>query len=84
MRKARTLLILGTWVAILPYLGIPYYWKNILFTITGLGLIYFSYVLYKNYKIKENQKKTFDSFSENENFNENQNIDETEKKDISL
>jgi len=84
MRKARILLISGTWVAILPYLGIPYSWKNILFTITGLGLIYFSYVLYKNYKLTEKQKKTFDNFRENEDFDKNQNLDEIERKDISL
>lgn len=83
MRKARILLVLGTWVAILPYLGIPYSWKNILSTITGIGLMYFSYVLYKNHKIKENQKKVFDNFRENNDFNKNQNIDnETENADI--
>ena len=79
MRKARILLALGTWVAILPYLGFTYAWKNILFTITGLGLIYFSYVLYRNYKIKENQKRTFDNFRENDYFNKNQNLNEVEK-----
>lgn len=79
MRKARTLLILGTWVAILPYLGLPYAWKDILFTLTGLGLIYFSYVLYKNYKLTEKQKKTFDNFRENDNFDQNQNSGEIEE-----
>lgn len=74
MRKARILLILGIWVAILPYLGIPYSWKDVLFTITGLGLIYFSYILYKNNKIKENQKKVFDNFRENDNFDKNQDM----------
>ena len=78
MRKARILLALGTWVAILPYLGFPYAWKNILFTITGLGLIYFSYVLYKNYKAKSGVK-TFDNFRENDDFNKNQNLNEVEK-----
>lgn len=72
MQKARTLLILGTWVAILPYLGFPYAWKNTLFTLTGLGLMYFAYILYKEFKITLEGKKTkaFDNFSENKSFNE--------------
>ena len=60
MRKARILLVLGIWVTVLSYLGFPYSWKDTLFTISGLGLIYFSYVLYKEYKVKENKEKTYD------------------------
>ncbi len=72
MRKARILLILGVWVAILPYTGFPYSWKNVLFTVTGLFLAYFSYVLYtesKAGKVKE-KERTFDNFSENRDFDE--------------
>src|SRR3989344_2626179 len=66
MRKARMLLFLGVWVAVLPYLGFPYPWKNVLFVITGAGLIYFSYVLYQESKMKETkEEKIFDNFSEN-------------------
>jgi len=82
MYKARILLILGTWVAILPYLGFPYSWKSVLFTLTGLGLIYFSYLMYKDYKTKENQEKTFDNFSENSDFGKNESettIEESEE-----
>jgi hypothetical protein len=68
MRKAYTLLILGVWVAILPYLGFPYSWKDILFTLSGLGLMYFSFVLYREYQSKENKEKNFDNFSENNDF----------------
>ena len=76
MRKARIFLFLGIWVAILPYLGFPYSWKDFLFTLTGLGLICFSYVLYKDYKKEENQEKTFDNFSENNDFSEKLNKEE--------
>ena len=70
MKKAWTLLILGVWVAILPYLGFPYSWKDILITLSGLGLIYVSFMLYKESKIKEiKEEKTFDNFSENKFFN---------------
>jgi cbb3-type cytochrome oxidase subunit 3 len=76
MRKARILLVLGILVAILPYLGFPYSWKDILTTLFGLGFICFSYILYREYKTKENtqasQEKTFDNFSENSDFSENE------------
>lgn len=69
MRKERMLLILGIWVTILPYLGLPYFWKDILSTLTGLGLICFSYILYRDYKAKANTE-TFDNFRENRDFGE--------------
>lgn len=71
MSKARIFLILGIGVTVLSYLGFPSSWKDILFTLSGLVLIYFSYTLhYENSKIKENSEKTFDSFRENNYFNE--------------
>lgn len=74
MRKARILLILGIWVTILPYLGFPYSWKDVLFTLSGIVLVFLSYLLYRDYK-EGNQKKTFDNFSENSNFSENESIE---------
>ncbi len=65
MSKARILLILGTWIAILPFLGFPYSWKDILFSLSGLGVIYVSYSLYKE---KKKKVKNFDNFSENSDF----------------
>ena len=66
MNKAHILLILGLWVATLPYLGFPYSWKDALITVSGLGLIYFSYILFQELKIKEKDlEKTFENFSEN-------------------
>ena len=66
MKRAYTLLALGIWTAILPYLGFPYSWKDILFTITGLWLCYFSYLFYREHKVAEGRKeKVFENFSEN-------------------
>lgn len=66
MRKAYILLILGVWVAVLPYLGFPYSWKAILTTLSGFGFIFASYILYKESRTKEfKEKKTFENFSEN-------------------
>jgi len=62
MRKIRVLFILGVWVAVLPYLGFPQFYKNILFFLSGVSVIYFSYVWYKENKKEE---KKFDNFSEN-------------------
>lgn len=71
MRKAYILLILGIWVAVLPYLGFPYSWKDVLTTLSGFGLIYVSFIIYKESKKKENkEEKTFDNFSENKFFDE--------------
>jgi len=67
MRKARIFLVLGIWITVLPYLGFPYSWKDLLTTFSGLGLICASFMLYREFKTKESEKeKTFDNFSENE------------------
>lgn len=63
------ILILGIWVAILPYLGFPYSWKDILGTLSGLGLVYVSFMIYKESKKNEIKKeKPFENFSENKPF----------------
>ncbi len=70
MSKIKIIFGLGIGVAILPYLGFPYSLKNILFSITGLGIIYLCYLFYKDLKVGETKEKTFDNFSENGNFND--------------
>jgi len=69
MRLQRILLITGIWIAVLPYLGFPYSWKNILFTISGLVLMYYSFRMYQNAK-KEKEEPLSDNFSENFGFTE--------------
>jgi len=71
MREARILLISGVWVAILPYLGFPLFLKNILFSLTGIGLILISFVLYRNAKKGEEGKEEIaKSFPEDDVFEE--------------
>lgn len=73
MKKARILLTLAVWVAILPYLGFPYQWKDALFTLTGLVLALLAYSFYKEYKkcsVSKTENK-FDNFLENKDFEEN-------------
>ena len=72
MSKVKIIFGLGVWVAILPYLGFPYSLKNILFSVSGLVIIYLCYILYRDLKRGETkEEETFDNFSENNDFNEN-------------
>ncbi len=64
MSKEKLLLSSGIWIAVLPYLGFPYFLKNILFSISGLLIAYLSYVLYVS-KQNDEGGENFDNFSEN-------------------
>lgn len=81
MRRIRTLLFFGIWIAILPYLGFPYFWRNVLFTVSGMVLIGFAYVLYAehNKRNRKNGGRTFENFSENRNFEVNTNSKSTQE-----
>lgn len=57
MKKERTLLFLGIWVAILPNLGFPELWRKILFLLSGLFLMFISYIMYRR-KRYENIKRS--------------------------
>lgn len=63
MRKERTLLIIGIWVFILPYLGFYESLRKVLFMITGIGIIYLAYLFYIEAKVRigkeENRIKSF-------------------------
>ncbi len=66
MSKAYILLVMGIWLAVLPYLGFTYVWKGILTTVSGLGMIFVSIIFYREYKKKETRTEVvFDNFSEN-------------------
>ena len=52
MRKERTLLIVGIWVAILPFLGFPNTWRSVLFVITGIMLVYLAYLFRLEAKVR--------------------------------
>lgn len=47
MSKQRVIFLFGIWIAILPFLGFPNFWRKILFFITGMFLVYISYTLRK-------------------------------------
>lgn len=50
MRKEKTLLIIGVWVMVLPFLGFTSTWRQVLFLITGLAIIYLAYLFYLEHK----------------------------------
>ncbi len=50
MRKEKTLFIIGLWVIVLPFLGFTNIWRQILLVISGLGIVYLSYLFYLEYK----------------------------------
>ena len=80
MQKARILLFLGIWIVVLPYLGFPYSWKDVFTILSGLGLIYLSYKLYKESKVKEGkEERTFDNFRENKFEDMSENRDENQE-----
>jgi len=83
MSRLKIILILGIFVSILPYLGFPLTSKNILISLSGLAIIYLSYILYEENKEESKEEVTFDNFSENHDFVEsnvvnNQEISQSE------
>lgn len=63
MRKEKTLFIIGLWVMVLPFLGFPKTWRTVLFVVTGVALVYLTYLFYMESKTRltksEDQAKTF-------------------------
>jgi FtsH-binding integral membrane protein len=61
MRKEKTLLVLGVWIAVLPFLGFPNSWRTTFFVLSGFALIYLSYIFYQESRIRKevNESKTF-------------------------
>jgi hypothetical protein len=71
MRKEKTLFIIALFIILLPFLGFPIVWQKVLFFMTGIALIYLSYLFYLEVKIrllnKDDQSKTFiDNIENNE------------------
>ena len=73
MKKEKTAFILGAWVMILPFLGFPLFWKNLLFVATGLFLMLNSYLMYRHKQVldsiikekEEELKESFETMNEN-------------------
>ncbi len=74
MRKEKALFIIGLWISALSFLGFPQTWRNVLFLITGLVIIYLSYLFYIESRARilrrNNQSKTFVDNVNNLNHND--------------
>lgn len=78
MSRLKIILILGILASILPYLGFPLTLKNTLISLSGLAIVYLSYILYENDKKDSREQVIFDNFSENHDFVENNVVDNQE------
>ena len=78
MSRLKIILILGILASILPYLGFPLTLKNTLISLSGLVIVYLSYILYENDKKDSREQVIFDNFSENHDFVENNVVDNQE------
>ncbi len=66
MQKAKLFLMFGFWIAVLPYLGFPILIKNLLFSATGLILVYIGLLIRSRIPKKDRlANRNFDNFSEN-------------------
>ncbi len=63
MRKEKTLFIIGLWIVLLSFSGFSPFVRKILFSITGLAIMYLAYLYYLEVKFRLskdiNNSKTF-------------------------
>jgi len=52
MRKEKTLLIIGVWIMVLPFLGFTNSWRQALLLISGFAIVYLAYLFYLEYKVR--------------------------------
>ncbi|HEY6020896.1 MAG TPA: hypothetical protein VIY48_13650 [Candidatus Paceibacterota bacterium] len=45
MSKEMTVIVLGLWIAIVPYLGIPGTWRTVILLLSGLGIAIVGFLL---------------------------------------
>lgn len=66
MRKEMAVMMLGVWVALLPFLGIPRRWDNAILLITGALIVMFGFILRKQALDRARyQSRRADTFAEN-------------------
>ena len=45
MSKEMTVIVLGIWVAVVPYLGVPSLWRTVLLVVSGIGIAVIGFLL---------------------------------------
>jgi uncharacterized membrane protein len=56
--QEKVLLGCGVWLIILPFLGFPQVWKDILITVTGVVVTYVGALLYKKFRTRASMMET--------------------------
>ncbi|MBP6931126.1 MAG: hypothetical protein KBD48_00175 [Candidatus Pacebacteria bacterium] len=71
MRKERILLIVGILIAILPYMGIPSFFRSLFISVFGLLVSFIGYHFYKSAKKRIlSEENHMQSFVESANINQ--------------
>lgn len=65
MSKEMTVVALGIWILILPYLGVPGSWRTTLLALTGVGLIVLGFFLRAEVLSRGGRHGSHHSFVEN-------------------
>lgn len=67
--KNNILAVIGIWIVLIPFLGFPGSWKNIIIIVSGLIIAGISYFLNTSEVSQNDRKSKNDSFSNPENIN---------------
>ncbi|MCH7530068.1 hypothetical protein IIB50_03060 [Patescibacteria group bacterium] len=82
MSKDVAIIVLGIWIAIVPFLGFPGFWETIIYVASGLGVVLMTFLLRRDIilyvsRITDRQRKSTDVYVENRA----DNIEQTDTKD---
>lgn len=75
MSKHTTIIILAIWIIILPFLGFPSFWRTLLLVLSGLGIVFYTFML----RSESSNRSSFGFSKKNDAYIEN-GIDYNDKK----
>lgn len=70
MSKDIVIIVLGIWIAIVPFLGFPGLWETIIYVVSGLGVVLMTFLLRRDIilyvsRITARKRKSTDVYVEN-------------------
>jgi hypothetical protein len=65
MSKEMTIIVLGVWVIVVPYLGFPTSWKTVIFFVTGVLVVYLGFSLRAGALARGSRRTEHHPFAEN-------------------
>ena len=75
MSKHSIIITLAIWIIILPFLGFPSFWRTLFFVLSGLGIIFYTFLL----RSESSNSSSF-SFDKNNDVYVENGIDHNEEK----